>query len=95
MARIAAKNHCDGVGNPFVQIRRDPGYDFCRTESEKNPYVAGPFKRTDCSPASDGAAALVLAYTETALCMRRSVIFRANEQVNDVLPISKRDGLLF
>ena len=95
LARIAAKNHRNGVDNPFAQIRRDPGNDFCRTESEKNLYVAGPLKRTDYSPASDGAAALVLADTETALCMRRSVIFRANEQVNDVLPISNRDGLMF
>src|SRR6201987_319171 len=30
LARIAAKNHKNGVGNPFAQIRRDLGYDFCR-----------------------------------------------------------------
>jgi acetyl-CoA C-acetyltransferase len=42
-------------------MRKDLGYEFCRTESEKNPYVAGPLKRTDCSLVSDGAAALVLA----------------------------------
>ena len=29
-------------------------------ESEKNPFVAGPLKRTDCSLVSDGAAALVI-----------------------------------
>jgi acetyl-CoA C-acetyltransferase len=60
LARIAAKNHRNGVGNPFAQIRKDLGYDFCRTASDKNPYVAGPLKRTDCSLVSDGAAALVL-----------------------------------
>src|SRR5262249_45475614 len=46
LARIAAKNHKNGVGNPFAQIRKDLGYEFCRTESEKNPRVAGPLKRT-------------------------------------------------
>jgi acetyl-CoA acetyltransferase len=40
--------------------RRDFGFDFCRTVSEKNPFVSGPLKRSDCSLVSDGAAALVL-----------------------------------
>jgi acetyl-CoA C-acetyltransferase len=59
LARIAAKNHRNGVANPYAQIRKDLGYEFCRTESEKNPRVAGPLKRTDCSLVSDGAAELV------------------------------------
>src|SRR4029077_8088229 len=49
LARLPAKNHKNGVGNPYAQIRKDLGYDFCRAESEKNPLVAGPLKRTDCS----------------------------------------------
>src|SRR6476620_11303339 len=67
LARIAAKNHRNGVGNPYAQLRKDFGYAFCREESEKNPRVAGPLKRTDCSPVSDGAAALVLSDVDTAL----------------------------
>ena len=68
---IAAKNHKNGVGNPYAQMRKDLGYDFCRTESDKNPFVAGPLKRTDCSLVSDGAAAVVLADVETALQMKQ------------------------
>ncbi|MBZ9755743.1 acetyl-CoA acetyltransferase [Mesorhizobium sp. ESP6-5] len=95
LAMIAAKNHKNGVDNPYAQMRKDFGYDFCRQESEKNPFVAGPLKRTDCSLVSDGAAALVLADTATALKMRRAVAFRANEHVQDFLPMSKRDILTF
>ncbi|HRP78645.1 MAG TPA: acetyl-CoA acetyltransferase [Aquamicrobium sp.] len=95
LAYIAAKNHRNGVENPYAQMRKDFGYDFCRNESEKNPFVAGPLKRTDCSLVSDGAAALVLADATTALSMRRAVAFRANEHVQDFLPMSKRDILLF
>ncbi len=95
LAKIAAKNHKNGVDNPYAQMRKDFGYDFCRAESEKNPYVAGPLKRTDCSLVSDGAAAIVLADIPTALSMRRAVAFRANEHVQDFLPMSKRDILLF
>jgi acetyl-CoA C-acetyltransferase len=93
LARIAAKNHKNGVGNPYAQIRKDLGYEFCRTESEKNPRVAGPLKRTDCSLVSDGAAAIVLADVETALRLRKAVAFRAAEHVQDFLPMSKRDVL--
>jgi acetyl-CoA C-acetyltransferase len=95
LAMIAAKNHKNGVENPYAQMRKDLGFDFCRTESDKNPFVAGPLKRTDCSLVSDGAAALVLADMETALGMKRAVAFRANEHVQDFLPMSKRDILLF
>jgi acetyl-CoA C-acetyltransferase len=95
LARIAAKNHKNGVANPLAQMRRDLGYEFCRTVSDKNPLVAGPLKRTDCSLVSDGAAAVVLADTATALSMKKAVAFRAAEQVNDFLPISRRDILAF
>ena len=95
LAMIAAKNHKNGVGNPYAQMRKDLGYDFCRTESEKNPFVAGPLKRTDCSLVSDGAAAVVLADIDTALKLGKAVAFRAAEHVQDFLPMAKRDILKF
>jgi acetyl-CoA C-acetyltransferase len=95
LARIAAKNHKSGVGNPYAQIRKDLGYDFCRTESDKNPRVAGPLKRTDCSLVSDGAAAIVLTDVETALKMKKAIVFRAAAHVQDFLPMSRRDILKF
>ena len=95
LAKIAAKNHKNGVNNPYAQMRKDLGFDFCRAESEKNPYVAGPLKRTDCSLVSDGAAALVLTDPATALGMKKAVAFRGMSHVQDFLPMSKRDILKF
>ncbi|WP_428643367.1 acetyl-CoA acetyltransferase [Roseibium sp.] len=95
LAKIAAKNHKNGVGNPYAQMRKDLGFDFCRAESEKNPFVAGPLKRTDCSLVSDGAAALVLTDPATALGMKKAVAFRGMAHVQDFLPMSKRDILKF
>ncbi len=95
LAAIAAKNHKNGCANPLAQMRKDLGFDFCRNVSEKNPLVAGPLKRTDCSLVSDGAAALVLTDVETALSMKKAVVFRAAVQANDFLPMSKRDITLF
>lgn len=42
LAMIAAKNHANGAVNPYAHMRKDFGFDFCNTVSEKNPYVAGP-----------------------------------------------------
>ncbi len=95
LARIAAKNHKNGVENPYAQMQKDLGYEFCRTVSDKNPIVAGPLKRTDCSLVSDGAAAVVLADMRTSLAFKKAIAFRAREQVNDFLPMSRRDIVLF
>lgn len=95
LAAIAAKNHKNGVLNPYAQMRKDLGFDFCRNLSDKNPYVAPPLKRTDCSLVSDGAAALVLADEDTARMLGKAVRFRAAVQVNDFLPLSRRDPTAF
>ena len=95
LAMIAAKNHKNGCANPWAQMRKDVGFEFCRNESDKNPVVAGPLKRTDCSLVSDGAAAVVVADVETALSMDKAVAIRARAHVNDYLPLSKRDIIQF
>jgi acetyl-CoA C-acetyltransferase len=95
LALIAAKNHRNGVGNPYAQMRKDLGFEFCRAESDKNPFVAGPLKRTDCSLVSDGAAALVIADAETAATLSRAVAFKGRAHAQDFLPMSKRDILKF
>lgn len=95
LARIAAKNHRNGVNNPWAQMRKDLGYDFCRTRSDRNPYVAGPLKRTDCSLVSDGAAAIIIAAEDVAAAAPRAVRFRGRAHVQDFLPMSRRDITLF
>ena len=95
LAMIAAKNHKNGCDNPYAQLQKDLGYDFCRNVSEKNPVVAGPLKRTDCSLVSDGAAAIVLTDLDTALKMDKAVYFRAAQHVQDYLPMSRRNVIDF
>ncbi|NNE84528.1 MAG: acetyl-CoA acetyltransferase [Alphaproteobacteria bacterium] len=95
LAMIAAKNHKNGCDNPYAQMQKDLGYDFCRNVSEKNPVVAGPLKRTDCSLVSDGAAALVLADVDTALKMDKAIYFRAAQHVQDFMPMSRRNIIDF
>lgn len=95
LAMIAAKNHANGAVNPYAHMRKDFGFDFCNTVSDKNPYVAGPLRRTDCSLISDGAAAIILADAETAATLNRAIGFRGRKHVNDIMALSRRDPLAF
>ncbi len=95
LALIAAKNHLNGSHNPLAQFRKDLDYEFCREVSERNPFVARPLKRSDCSAISDGAAAIVLTDMETAKTMGKAIGFKAAIHVNDFKPMSKRDIVAF
>lgn len=94
LAMIAAKNHAHGVNNPYAQIRKDLGFEFCRSVHEKNPYVAPPLRRTDCSLVSDGAAAIVLAHEDIACTLPKAIRFRAAVHVNEFLPLSRRNPIV-
>ena len=94
LGSIAAKNHRNGVLNPYAQLRRDLGTDFCRTVSDRNPLVADPLRRTDCSPVSDGAAALVLSTRPTG-GRADPVRIAGFGHANDFLPATKRDPITF
>jgi acetyl-CoA C-acetyltransferase len=95
LAAIAAKNHANGVRNPYAHMKRDLGFDFCRQASEKNPFVAGPLKRSDCSLVSDGAAAVVISRVPVAGARVPAVRWRSRTQVNEFLPLSRRDPTRF
>lgn len=95
LARIAAKNHANGARNPLAHMRRDLGFEFCNTVSDKNPIIAAPLRKTDCSLVSDGAAALVLRRSQDTAGAPRAIAFRATAHVNDFLPMARRDFLAF
>lgn len=94
LGSIAAKNHRNGVDNPYAQLRKDLGEEFCRTVSDKNPMVADPLRRTDCSPVSDGAAAVVLSVSPTKGATA-PVRLAGFGQANDFFPAARRDPTAF
>lgn len=95
LAMIAAKNHENGMRNPWAHMQKPFDLAFCNTVSDKNPRVAGPLRRTDCSLVSDGAAALVLADADMAADLARAIRFRARAQAGDLLALSRRDPIAF
>ncbi|PJE38092.1 acetyl-CoA acetyltransferase [Pseudooceanicola lipolyticus] len=95
LAMISSKNHRNGMLNPYAHMQKDFSVAFCNTISDKNPYVAPPLRRTDCSLISDGAAAMVIADADTAAGLQRAIAIRARTQVNDSMALSRRDPTEF
>lgn len=56
LAAIAVKNHKNGKHNPYAQFQKEITLDTVMN----SPMVAYPLKLYDCSPISDGAAAVIL-----------------------------------
>jgi acetyl-CoA C-acetyltransferase len=94
LGTIAAKNHRNGVDNPYAQLRKDLGEEFCRAVSDKNPMVADPLRRTDCSPVSDGAAAVILSTSPTRGATA-SVRLAGFGHANAFFPAERRDPTAF
>jgi acetyl-CoA C-acetyltransferase len=62
LAMVAVKNHHNAVTNPNAHLR----FEVTVEQVLAAPRVAGPFGVLDCSPQSDGAAAVVLVAEELA-----------------------------
>ncbi len=95
LAKIAEKNHKNALKNPLAHMRREFDFDFFNTVSNKNPLIAPPLRLTDCSPISDGAAALIMVSDDRAVDFDQRIAFKSAIHVNDFLPMSKRDPLKF
>lgn len=56
-AKIAYKNHKHSVNNPYAQFQQE----YTLQEIQNSPHVHEFLTRLQCSPTSDGSAAVVLA----------------------------------
>ncbi|MDJ1371874.1 thiolase domain-containing protein [Gulosibacter molinativorax] len=95
MAAISHKNHSNGLLNPLAHLQKELSLEFCQAVSEKNPIVAGSLRRTDCSPVSDGAAAVVLSRTSdrSGSASTDGVAVIGSGQANDYVRAEQRDPL--
>ncbi|MDE1860618.1 MAG: thiolase domain-containing protein [Candidatus Micrarchaeota archaeon] len=90
LASVAVKNHDNAFKNKYAQFHKKLTID----EVINSKMVADPLKLLDCSPISDGAAALVLAPLETARKYNDTPIkILASEQASDTLRLAERDSL--
>ncbi len=90
LASVAVKNHANGVYNKYAQFQRE----ITMEQALNAKMVADPLKILDCSPISDGAAALVLAPLDSASSYSEKPIeILASEQASGTLALHDRDTL--
>ena len=92
MAAVAAKNHANGLLNPNAQYHLKVTVDDVLAST----LVADPLHLLDCSPITDGAAALVLAPVEKArdLAGGRPVVkITGSGMATDTIALADREDL--
>jgi acetyl-CoA C-acetyltransferase len=67
LADVAVKNHANGMNNPYAQFQMK----ITRDDVLNSVMVADPLRILDCSPITDGAAAMILCDLETAKKLTR------------------------
>lgn len=87
LAAVAVKNRGNAVDNAFAHRRKAVTLD----EVLASPSVSTPYKALDCSPLSDGAAAVVLAAAEAApRSGRRRVAIAGSGAASDAVRLGDR-----
>jgi len=90
LAKVSVKNHANGAKNPYAQFQRELSLETVMNSS----YVAEPLKLLDCSPITDGAAAVILASEEKAKQITDNPIWiKASAQASDTLALHTRQSL--
>jgi len=88
LASVSVKNHKNGVQNKYAQFQRE----ITLEQVLKSKMVADPLTVLDCSPITDGAAALVLAPLDDAHSYTKKPIeIAASAQASDALALHSRD----
>jgi acetyl-CoA C-acetyltransferase len=87
LSQVAVKNHRHASGNEYAQYTNEVSAEVV----ESTPYVAEPLRAFDCSPASDGAAAVVVVPAEDATAYVDDPVYvEATEQASDSLTVHDR-----
>jgi acetyl-CoA C-acetyltransferase len=90
LAQVAVKNHANGALNPYSQFKRP----ITLENVLKSPMAAYPLGMLDCSPVSDGAAAVVLCAAEKAKdYVDKPVKIIGSGQASDTLSLHGRDNI--
>jgi acetyl-CoA C-acetyltransferase len=87
LAQVAVKNHFNGARNPIAQFQQEITVETVLRSS----LVADPLRLFDCSPITDGAAAVIVAPLERAREFTdRFVKVRASAQASDTISLHDR-----
>lgn len=93
MAQVAVKNHFYGAKNPLAQFRMELTID----QVKNAVMVSDPLTILDCSPITDGAAAVILCSLDKAksLTKKRPVKITGTGHASDTIQLAHRDDLSY
>ncbi|OGD22041.1 MAG: acetyl-CoA acetyltransferase [Candidatus Aminicenantes bacterium RBG_16_63_16] len=87
LAMVAVKNHDNGSMNPHAQYP----FKICVDAVLESVMVADPLRILDCSPITDGAAALVICPLEMAKRLKKPLVkITASTMATDAIALSGR-----
>ena len=89
LAHVAVKNHAHGLLNPLAQFRSTITVE----DVVESVMVADPLRVLDCSPITDGAAAVVLAALPLKGTKRPPVKVAASAAATDTIGLHDREDL--
>ena len=90
LAAVSVKNHYHATLNPKAQFQFEIGLEQVLT----SPIVAEPLKLLDCSPTSDGAAAIIVSSIKYQVSsIKKPVYIIASEVATDTLGLAGRKDL--
>jgi acetyl-CoA C-acetyltransferase len=90
LAAVAVKNHRNGAKNPNAQFRSE----VTAEQVMASTMVADPLRLLDCSPVSDGGAAVVVASMDVAKRLKKNTIrVSASAQASDTIALHSRKDL--
>ncbi|HZY10367.1 MAG TPA: thiolase domain-containing protein [Bacteroidota bacterium] len=90
LAAVAVKNHRNGAKNTSAQFRKEVTME----QVMNSTMVADPLRLLDCSPVSDGAAAVIVASMDVAKKLKKNPIrVIASAQSSDTIALHGRKTL--
>ncbi len=91
LAAVAVKNHKHGAMVPYAQYRREISLEAVLNSKP----VASPLKVFDCSPISDGSAAVILAPLDEAYSYAKEPVeIVASAHATDTIALHDRESLV-
>lgn len=93
LAQVAVKNHFYGAKNPLAQFQMELTID----QVKNAVMVSDPLTILDCSPITDGAAAVILCSLDKAksLTKKRLVKITGTGHASDTIQLAHRDDLSY
>ncbi len=90
LAMVSVNNHRNGVLNPNAQFRGEITVD----QVLNSAMIADPLTLLDCSPITDGAAAVILASEEAAKRFENPIWIAGSAQASDTLALHDRKSMV-